>query len=134
MDILQHRLDVVWDVYIAESVKPSTRQKRGHGQWRKVSPSSPVPSVWEGFSRNDAKEIEKCKVESTCRENVVSSSDDIYLANLAPCKQEEADTRLFLHSADCVKQGHCLHFQGHCLSSMPSQSVIHFLSFQEGAN
>ena len=27
-----HRLDVVWDVYIAESLKTSTRQKRGHGQ------------------------------------------------------------------------------------------------------
>ena len=42
-----HRLDVVWDVYFAESAKTSTRQKRCHGQWRKVSPSAPIPSDWK---------------------------------------------------------------------------------------
>ena len=35
-----HRLDVVRDVYIAENLKTSTRQKRGHGQQRKASPSA----------------------------------------------------------------------------------------------
>ena len=94
------RLDVVWDVYIAESLETSTRQKRGHGQQRKVSPSAPIPSGWKGFLRNDAnkqdlfaflaKEIEKCKVSgkqivSTCHENVDCSSGDISLGNLAPC-------------------------------------------------
>ena len=84
-----------------------------------MSPSAPIPSNWKGFLRNDsnkqdlfaflAKEIEKCKVfgkqiVSTCHENVVCSSGDISLGNLAPCTQEEADTRLLLHAADCVKQ------------------------------
>ena len=93
-----HRLDVVWGVYIAESLKTSTRQKRGHGQQR-VSPSAPIPSDRKGFLRNDAnkqdlfaflaKEIEKFKVSgkqivSTCHENVVCSSGDISLGNLAP--------------------------------------------------
>ena len=102
-----HRLDVVRDVYIAENLKTSTRQKRGHGQQRKVSPSAPIPSDWKGFLRNDAnkqdlfaflaKEIEKCKMSgkqivSTCHENVVCSSGDISLGNLAPCTQGEADT------------------------------------------
>ena len=117
-----HRLDVVRDVYIAENLKTSTRQKRGHGQQRKVSPSAPIPSDWKGFLRNDenkqyifaflAKEIEKCKVSgkqivSTCHENVCSSGD-ISPGNLAPCTQEEADTHLLLLAADCVKQGHSI--------------------------
>ena len=46
-----HRLDVVRDVYIAENLKTSTRQKRSHGQQRKVSPSAPIPSDWKGFLR-----------------------------------------------------------------------------------
>ena len=118
-----HRLDVVRDVYIAENLKTSTRQKSGHEQQRKVSPSAPIPSDWKGFLRNDAnkqdlfaflaKEIEKCKVSgkqivSTCQENVACSSGDISLGNLAPCTQKEADTRLLLHAADCVKQRHSI--------------------------
>ena len=88
-----------------------------------MSPSAPIPSDWKGFLRNDAnkqdlfaflaKEIEKCKVSgkqivSTCHENVVCSSGDISLGNLAPCTQEEADTRLLLHAADCVRQDHSI--------------------------
>ena len=60
-----------------------------------------------------AKEIEKCKVSgtqivSTCHESIVCSSGDISLGNLAPCTQEEADTRLLLHAADCVRQQHSI--------------------------
>ena len=55
----------------------------------------------------------KCKVSgkqivSTCHENVVCSSGDISLRNLTPCTQKEADTRLLLHAADCVKQEHSI--------------------------
>ena len=50
----EHRLDVVRDAYIAENIKTSTRQKRGHGQQRKVSPPAPIPSDWRGFLRSDA--------------------------------------------------------------------------------
>ena len=131
----------------------------------------------------------KCKVSgnqivSTCHENVVCSSGDISLRNLAPCTQKEAGTHLLLHAADCVRQEHSIisirtsdtdvvvqaislsqqlgvkeyghhlkqeNISGillsmalppsldltrakHCLSSMPSQGVILFLSLQEGAN
>ena len=53
--------------------------------------------------------MQKCKVPgkqivSTCPENVCSSGD-IPLGNLAPCKHEEADTRLLLRAAGCVKRG-----------------------------
>ena len=39
---------------------------------------------------------------------VSCSSGDISLGNLAPCTQKEADTRLLVHAADCVKQRHSI--------------------------
>ena len=42
----------------------------------------------------------------TCGDSVVSSSTEADLSNTSGCTQEEADTRVFRHVADCVKQGH----------------------------
>ena len=58
-----------------------------------------------------AKETGKCKVPgkyivSTHHQNIVCSSEGVFLGDLEPCTHEEADTRLLLHAADCVKQGH----------------------------
>ncbi|CAG2217771.1 unnamed protein product [Mytilus edulis] len=50
------RLDVVWDEYISNSLKASTRCKRGKGVRRRVLPDSRVPGNWEAFLRvNDNK-------------------------------------------------------------------------------
>ena len=40
------RLDLVWDEYIPNSLKASTRQKRGTGARRRVLPSAMVPQNW----------------------------------------------------------------------------------------
>ncbi len=44
------RLDIVWDVYIPDSLKGFTRQKRGKGIRRRVAPSTQIPKncsfVW----------------------------------------------------------------------------------------
>ena len=37
------RLDIAWDVYLADSLKAGTRSKRGQGQRRKVLPLAPLP-------------------------------------------------------------------------------------------
>lgn len=47
------RLDVVWDAYITDSIKASTREKRGQGIRRKVAGKNKVPTDWKGFLRND---------------------------------------------------------------------------------
>jgi len=44
-------------------------------------------------------------VNATDESNVMCSSIDVDLNNLAPCSHEEADTRLFLHAADAIKKG-----------------------------
>ena len=46
------RVDVVWDTYIAQSLKEATRQKRGTGVRRKVTPGTKVSMRWVDFLRN----------------------------------------------------------------------------------
>ena len=101
------RLDIVWDVYLADSLKARTRSKWGHGQRRKVLPLAPLPSTWKSFLKNDenksdlfcflSKEIERTPVSrkilvSICGDNVVSSSTEVDLNHMSGCTHEEADT------------------------------------------
>ena len=46
-------VDLVWDVYLDDSLKKSLREKRGAGQRRKVMGSTRIPSDWKGFLRVD---------------------------------------------------------------------------------
>ena len=47
------RVNVVWDVYLPDSLKGTTRQKRGKGVRRRVSPSTTIPKSWKDFLRFD---------------------------------------------------------------------------------
>ena len=38
-----HRLDFVWDVYLPDSLKGTTRQKRGKGLRKRMAPSTVMP-------------------------------------------------------------------------------------------
>jgi len=51
---LQHmnRLDVVWDEYIADSLKAETRTLRGKGIRRPVEPFNLIPGNWQEFFRS----------------------------------------------------------------------------------
>ena len=56
--LLQHvnRLDVVWNEYIADSLKAETRTRRRNGIRRRVEPSNSIPANWQEFLRiNDNK-------------------------------------------------------------------------------
>ena len=46
------RVDIVFDQYNPESLKSFTRQQRGEGIRRKVTPSGKVPKDWNTFLRN----------------------------------------------------------------------------------
>ena len=56
------RGDLVWDVYVADSLKRSARERRGSGQRRKVFPSTRIPSDWKGFLRVDQNKDELFKL------------------------------------------------------------------------
>lgn len=116
---LQHvsRLDLVWDVYLPESLKADTRSKRGKGIRRRVEASSAVPQNWRGFLRIDENKTElfsflstqvsgidtNKQVIATCITEVLCNNHQD-IAGLAPCTHEEADTRILLHLEDAVRQ------------------------------
>jgi hypothetical protein len=109
---LQHviRLDIIWDVYIPESLKAD----RGKGVSRHVDPSSLIPGNWQAILRIDDNKTElssflatKAAGIDTCKQ--VITTDVLKLprcTGLAPCTQEEADTRMLLHLEHAVRQGH----------------------------
>ena len=47
------RIDLVWDVYLPDSLKGATREKRVTGTRNKVSPSAVMPKTWIEFLRVD---------------------------------------------------------------------------------
>ena len=114
------RVDVVWDTYIASSLKETAREKRGKGVRRKVSGKTKVPGNWKEFLRDSANKQELFgflseKVASPCvnfpdgksvfitsGQNVVARGANHYML---PCDHEEADTRLLIHIQDSLETG-----------------------------
>ena len=45
------RVDVIWEVYRQNSIKVATRERRGCGTRRRVTPSSQIPRNWKSFLR-----------------------------------------------------------------------------------
>ena len=52
------RLDIVWDSYKTDSIKYSTRKKRGSGIRQRVTLTGKIPTNWQGFLRVDANKEE----------------------------------------------------------------------------
>ncbi|KAH3816089.1 hypothetical protein DPMN_117597 [Dreissena polymorpha] len=52
------RLDLIWDRYIADSLKSATRERREHGSRRRVTSSNRVPNNWRSFLRVDENKTE----------------------------------------------------------------------------
>ncbi|CAC5375591.1 unnamed protein product [Mytilus coruscus] len=116
--------DIV-DTRVAEtdSLKASERSRRGKGIRRRVLPDSKVPGNWEAFLRVDEnkKELfafiseqlvsrdivfdEEKQIVSTTGSNV-NCRKEKDVSEIAPCTQEEADTRMMLHVNDAVADGH----------------------------
>ena len=114
------RIDIIWDEYIDNSLKKSTRSKRGNGPRRRVLANTPLPTNWQAFLRNcdNKKELFGFLAHQTVQYTIpnktiittvkefVLSSPSISTNNLQPCSHEEADTRIFVHVLNAVKQGH----------------------------
>ena len=111
------RVDIVWDDHREGTLKAQTREKRGKGVRRRVSPQNAVPQNWGEFLRlaDNNKELfsflsrevatihtEK-QVISTLLEDVICRQER-NTEGLASCSHEEADTRIMLHVADAAKE------------------------------
>ncbi len=115
------RVDLVWDSYIENSLKSSTREKRGSGSRSRVLPSAQIPKKWSEFLRVDKNKAELFNLLSniavqidangkdilaTNGENVLCSPASQTLDQLSPCTHEEADTRIIIHCFDAASKGH----------------------------
>ena len=116
-----HRLDFVWDIYLADSLKGTTRKKRGKGIRKRVVPSTVMPKNWKDFLRVDQNKTELFgflsreairlpiadgnEMYATCGTEVLCFPAESELTSLAPCSHEEVDTRMLLHVADAVQKG-----------------------------
>ena len=110
---------LVFDIYMKDSLKSQTRQKRGRGARRKVVDTTKTPSNWASFLRVDANKTELFgylakKLASALTNNVIfiTKGDSVLctttqdkLAELQGCTHEEADMRMFLHAAYSARHG-----------------------------
>lgn len=116
-----NRVDVIWDRYISNSLKASTRSKRGTGIRRKVQPNNELPRNWKSFLRVDGNKTDLFEflaehihhmqisigklVVTSYGEQVLSNPPRETQSDLAPCTHEKADTRMFVHAVDAVRRG-----------------------------
>ena len=118
---LQHstdRVDIVWDRYLPNSIKASTRVKRGCGIRLKVGPQTMLPSKWKDFLLDSSNKSElfayltetvqhhqwpeNKSVFITNDDKVVSKTTGQHMPN---CTQEEADTRIIVHTFHALAEG-----------------------------
>ena len=109
------RLDLVWDEYIPNSLKASTRQKRCTGATRRVLPSALIPQNWQEFLclDNNKKGVVPVLVRAARENGDRGQANHSYKRRpatrrnkLSPGSHEEADTRIMVHIADAVQNGH----------------------------
>ena len=113
------RVDIVWDTYKGNSIKNSTREKRGKGQRRKVTGETKIPPNWKAFLQDNTnkKELfalltdrvadfqfpEDKEVYITSEEDVLSSQGP---SDVQRCDHEEADTRITVHVLHALNKGY----------------------------
>ena len=113
------RVNVVWDVYIPNSLKADTRNQWGECIRRLVEPLSRIPGNCQEFLGVDENKTElfsflankailletECQIINTHHQDVLFKQPrDV--ASLAPCTHKEADTRIMIPVADAVRKGH----------------------------
>ena len=117
-----NRLDVVFDVYLPDSLKQETHQKRGKGSRINVAGHVSVPNNWQNFLRVNENKTEPfdflcnhlknhCNVENgkvinfTNKHKVLCLPDQQDDESITPCTHEGAGTKIMLHTAHAVKMG-----------------------------
>ncbi|KAG7166090.1 hypothetical protein Hamer_G019870 [Homarus americanus] len=117
-----YRLDLVWDTDEDVSLESSARARRGSGTRRRVTADAKVPSNRNiDFLRHSDNKLElfnflTTKVPKgtypskeicvTHGQNVMSVPKRNDISNVAPCSQEEADTRISLPAKDSADRGY----------------------------
>ena len=114
-----HRVDMVFDRYMENSLKASTRAKRGTGCRRKVSGSAKIPMKWKQFLANSINKTELFMfLSEKISQMVVPHGKSVYVTaeekvfsvcngtEMGICSHEEADTRMLVHMRHAIECGH----------------------------
>jgi len=104
-DIL--RLDVVWDVYTDDSLKSSTREKRGKGIRRRVSSTNTVPGNWQEFLRVPENKSELFQYLATQAAENLSTKKEVFLTSNA-ASIETFRGCLLLHKKKQILECFCM--------------------------
>ena len=112
------RLDIVWDTYISDSLKKSTRVKRGKGVHRKVSGQTRLPGNWMDFLHDSTNKkelfaflttkVEQFNCPASTAMYVPSGQSVLSISSGSPmqsCNHEEADTRVVVHILHALEHG-----------------------------
>ena len=112
------RLDIVWHVFIPNSLKSATWANQGQGKWQCVTPDGKIPANWVDFLENYLNKHELFQYLTQYLTNIqmpdgkqlfVTSTDTVLpnpdngVALLALCSHKEADTRILVHVADAAQ-------------------------------
>ena len=120
MELLKMLLDLtVFDVYKKNSIKSITRENRGTGVRISVRKDT---TIFKNFSKFMSDDVNKTELFQILADSMTSSevfqgrlqitstkASDIKCnisideSVLSPCNHEEADTRIFLHVLDCIR-------------------------------
>ena len=108
----------MWDKYIPNSLKSSTRTKRGTGTRRRVLSDSKIPGNWQSFLHLEENKQElfkflvaacitiktQCTIISTIGNSAITNGNyDLSFITLS--NHDEADTRTLLHAKDASQSG-----------------------------
>lgn len=115
----ESRLDLVWDVYVTDSLKVTARAKRGKGErsYLCVFGSAAIPGNNGRTSYASTATRPNCSMTRVFiqegKELVVTDGRHVFstsalqnLDTLAPCSHEEVDSRMLLHAAHAAHHGH----------------------------
>ena len=121
------RVDVIWDRYLPDTLKATTRQGRGGGirQRMRHDGNGQFPRNWNSYLQNASNKVELfCYLSVAIAQTVfcegrvvISTLDEDVLGSLLsganeseyplrPCNHEEFDTRVMLHAANAVSHGY----------------------------
>ena len=116
------RIDLVWDVYLNDSLEGTARLNHGQGIRRRVVGTGVIPGNWQNFLHVDSNKTELFSyLSQTVSQMPLADEKQVYVTNgvqvlnnprkednaaLNPCGHEEADTRMMVHAAHAADHGH----------------------------
>ena len=111
------RVDLVWDVYLENSIKDSTRQKRGLGVRRKVSGNVKLPSNFKDFLSDPTNKTELFQYLNSKllsldlppnKHLIITQGEKVFsvgsnYCDMQNCDHEESDSRVVVHMLNALQ-------------------------------